>query len=180
MKESQVKSILDEAVKGDFEFEGIIGSPVNESYRNKMEFTFGDEVKGGELALGLHKRNSTYDIVTVNGCKIVDNDFSRILDCVCSYFKEKNLPYFHKMTHEGYLRHLLVRKAVKTGQILVDIVTTTQLDFDMSEITEKLRNLQLDGTLVGLLHTYNDSIADVVKMSVQRYFSDRIIFRKSC
>lgn len=145
-----------------------------------MEFTFGDEVKGGELALGLHKRNSTYDIVTVNGCKIVDNDFSRILDCVCSYFKEKNLPYFHKMTHEGYLRHLLVRKAVKTGQILVDIVTTTQLDFDMSEITEKLRNLQLDGTLVGLLHTYNDSIADVVKMSVQRYFSDRIIFRKSC
>ena len=163
MKESQVKSILDEAVKGDFEFEGIIGSPVNESYRNKMEFTFGDEVKGGELALGLHKRNSTYDIVTVNGCKIVDNDFSRILDCVCSYFKEKNLPYFHKMTHEGYLRHLLVRKAVKTGQILVDIVTTTQLDFDMSEITEKLRNLQLDGTFVGLLHTYNDSIADVVK-----------------
>ena len=84
MKESQVKSILDEAVKGDFEFEGIIGSPVNESYRNKMEFTFGDEVKGGELALGLHKRNSTYDIVTVNGCKIVDNDFRRILDCVCS------------------------------------------------------------------------------------------------
>ena len=84
------------------------------------------------------------------------------------------------MTHEGYLRHLLVRKAVKTGQILVDIVTTTQLDFDMSEITEKLRNLQLDGLLVGFLHTYNDSIADVVKMSVQRYFSDRIIFRKSC
>ena len=93
----------------------------------------------------------------------MDNDFSRILDCVCSYFKEKNLPYFHKMTHEGYLRHLLVRKAVKTGQILVDIVTTTQLNFDMSEITEKLRNLQLDGTFVGLLHTYNDSIADVVK-----------------
>lgn len=107
-----------------------------------------NEVKGGELALGLHKRNSTYDIVTVNGCKIVDNDFSRILDCVCSYFKEKNLPYFHKMTHEGYLRHLLVRKAVKTDQILVDIVTTTQLNFDMSEITEKLRNLQLDGTFV--------------------------------
>ena len=56
-----------------------------------------------------------------------------------------------------------MRKAVKTGQILVDIVTTTQLNFDMSEITEKLRNLQLDGTFVGLLHTYNDSIADVVK-----------------
>ena len=132
MKETQVKNILSEVIKGDFGFEGIIGSPLKEGYRNKMEFTFGDEVKGGELALGLHRRNSMYDIVTVDGCKIVDDDFSRILNCVCGYFKEKKLPYFHKMTHEGYLRHLLVRKAAKTGQILVDIVTTTDADKESS------------------------------------------------
>ena len=163
MKETQVKNILSEVIKGDFGFEGIIGSPLKEGYRNKMEFTFGDEVKGGELALGLHRRNSMYDIVTVDGCKIVDDDFSRILNCVCGYFKEKKLPYFHKMTHEGYLRHLLVRKAAKTGQILVDIVTTTQMQFDMSELSKKLENLELKGKIVGFLHTFNDSIADVVK-----------------
>ena len=163
MKEEQVKNILSKAVTGDFGFEGMIGSPLIEGYRNKMEFTFGDEVKGGELALGLHRRNSMYDIVTVNGCKIVDNDFSRILSCVCGYFKEKNLPYFHKITHAGYLRHLLVRKAAKTGQILVDIVTTTQISFDMHELSKKLENLQLDGKIVGFLHTFNDSVADVVK-----------------
>ena len=66
-----------------------------------------------------------YDIVTVTGCKIVDNDYRKILKCVYDYALEKNLTYYHKMKHEGYLRHLLVRKAVKTGQILVDIVTTT-------------------------------------------------------
>ena len=104
-----------------------------------------------------------YDIVTVDGCKIVDDDFSRILNCVCGYFKDKKLPYFHKMTHEGYLRHLLVRKAAKTGQILVDIVTTTQMQFDMSELSKKLENLELKGKIVGFLHTFNDSIADVVK-----------------
>ena len=163
MKETQVKNILSEVIKGDFGFEGIIGSPLKEGYRNKMEFTFGDEVKGGELALGLHRRNSMYDIVTVDGCKIVDDDFSRILNCVCGYFKDKKLPYFHKMTHEGYLRHLLVRKAAKTGQILVDIVTTTQMQFDMSELSKKLENLELKGKIVGFLHTFNDSIADVVK-----------------
>ena len=163
MKETQVKNILSEVIKGDFGFEGIIGSPLKEGYRNKMEFTFGDEVKGGELALGLHRRNSMYDIVTVDGCKIVDDDFSSILNCVCGYFKDKKLPYFHKMTHEGYLRHLLVRKAAKTGQILVDIVTTTQMQFDMSELSKKLENLELDGKIVGFLHTFNDSIADVVK-----------------
>lgn len=163
LKEEQVKKILSEVIDGDFGFEGIIGSPVQEEYRNKMEFSFGDEVKGGELALGLHKRNSMYDIVTVGGCRIVDEDYRKILTCVCEYFKGKNVPYYHKMTHEGYLRHLLVRKAVKTQQILVDIVTTTQQQYDMHELAQRLKKLSLNGELAGFLHTVNDSVADVVK-----------------
>ncbi len=163
IKCEQIRKILTHAIRGEFEFEGIIGSPVSEEYRNKMEFSFGDEVKDGDLALGLHKRNSMYDIVTVDGCKIVDSDYRKILVCVYEYFKDKNVPYYHKMRHEGYLRHLLVRKAVKTKQILVDIVTSTQLEFDMSELAGKLKALQLDGEIVGFLHTFNDSIADVVK-----------------
>ena len=161
IKCEQIRKILTQAIRD--EFEGIIGSPVSEEYRNKMEFSFGDEVKDGDLALGLHKRNSMYDIVTVEGCKIVDSDYRKILVCVYEYFKDKNVSYYHKMRHEGYLRHLLVRKAVKTKQILVDIVTSTQLEFDMSELADKLKALELDGEIVGFLHTFNDSIADVVK-----------------
>ena len=163
IKCEQIRKILTQAIRDEFEFEGIIGSPVSEEYRNKMEFSFGDEVKDGDLALGLHKRNSMYDIVTVEGCKIVDSDYRKILVCVYEYFKDKNVSYYHKMRHEGYLRHLLVRKAVKTKQILVDIVTSTQLEFDMSELADKLKALELDGEIVGFLHTFNDSIADVVK-----------------
>ena len=163
IKCNQVKEILSEVIEGDFGFEGIIGSPNTIAYRNKMEFSFGDECKGGELALGLHKRNSTYDIVTVDGCSIVDDDYSAILRCVLNYLKEKNVPYYHKVTHEGYLRHLLVRKAAKTKQILVDIVTSTQMEYDMSELGEKLRALCLEGQIVGFLHTLNDSIADIVR-----------------
>jgi 23S rRNA (uracil-5-)-methyltransferase RumA len=163
LKCGQVEKILSEVITEPYDFEGIIGSPVIESYRNKMEFTFGDEIKDGDLALGLHKRNSMHDIVTVNGCKIVDKDYSDILMCVYQYCKDLNLPYFHKIRHEGYLRHLLVRKAVKTGQILVDLVTTTSMKLDLSELAEKLQALELQGTIVGFLHTFNDSVADVVK-----------------
>lgn len=163
IKSRQIEDILSEVIDGDFGYEGILASPVCKAYRNKMEFSFGDEEKGGELALGLHKRNSMFDIVTVNGCRIVDSDYSRILDCVYEYFKAKNVPYYHKATHVGYLRHLLVRKAVKTGQILVDLVTSTQIDMDLAELAGLLRGLQLDGEIVGFLHTSNDSIADVVK-----------------
>ena len=162
IKSTQVEKLLREVVSGELPFEGIIGSPVTEEYRNKMEFSFGDEYKDGPLALGLHKRNSMYDIVPVTECKIIDEDYRKILTCVQDYAIEKELPFQHKLSHEGYLRHLLVRKSVKTGQILVDIVTTTQIEHDFTELVNRLTSIEYKGTLTGVLHTFNDSLADAV------------------
>lgn len=162
IKSAQVEKLLSEVVSGELPFEGIIGSPVTEEYRNKMEFSFGDEYKDGPLALGLHKRNSMYDIVPVTECKIIDEDYRKILTCVQNYAIEKELPFQHKLSHEGYLRHLLVRKSVKTGQILVDIVTTTQIEHDFTELVNRLTSIEYKGTLTGVLHTFNDSLADAV------------------
>ena len=62
---------------------------------------------------------------------------------------------------------MLVRKAVKTGEILIDLVTTTESEFekefDGQRWVKKLLSLELNGTIVGILHTKNDSVADVVK-----------------
>lgn len=162
IKSAQVEKLLSEVVSGELPFEGIIGSPVTEEYRNKMEFSFGDEYKDGPLALGLHKRNSMYDIVPVTECKIIDEDYRKILTCVQDYAIEKELPFQHKLSHEGYLRHLLVRKSVKTGQILVDIITTTQIEHDFTELVNRLTSIEYKGTLTGVLHTFNDSLADAV------------------
>lgn len=167
LKERQVKRLLDEAVEGPYKFEGIKRSPCCYGYRNKMEFSFGDERKDGPLALGMHKRGSFYDIVTVKRCRIADEDFGCILEATLSFFQEKGLAFYHKMQHVGYLRHLLVRKAAKTKEILVDLVTTTQAgDWEqqiLQEWKERLLSLKLKGTLTGILHTYNDSLADVVQ-----------------
>ena len=173
LKEKQIRELLAPVIGeagGDFDavFEGVMASPRQFGYRNKMEFSFGDTCKDGELALGMHKRGSFYDVVTVSDCQIVDADFREILTATLGYFSSKNISYFHKNTHEGYLRHLLVRKATKTGEILVDLVTTTQLqEQDETELlggfVEMLTALELDGKLAGILHTHNDSVADVVK-----------------
>lgn len=169
LKEQQVKELLKPVCEAycDFDrvFEGIKASPRQYGYRNKMEFSFGDEVKDGPLALGMHKRGSFHDIVSVSGCKIADEDFGRILKWVLEYFQERRVPYFHKTRHEGYLRHLLVRKAVKTGEILVDLVTSGQTPGKkelLAGLAEGLLGLQLDGRIVGILHTLNDSVADAV------------------
>lgn len=175
MKAAQVKKLIDDVIAPEsagYEFLGIKESPRQKGYRNKMEFSFGDEYKDGPLALGMHKRGSFYDIVNVPECQIVDADFRMVLSVTLSYFKERGIPYYHKLRHTGYLRHLLVRKAVKTGEILVDLVTTTQLDdvcgdkSTEAELLEGWRNALLaasyNGTLAGILHTRNDSIADTV------------------
>lgn len=166
LKEQQVKRLLDQVVDS-YLFEGIKESPSPYGYRNKMEFSFGDEIKDGPLALGMHKRGSFYDIVTVEECQIADKDFGRILKETLSFFGETGISFYHKMQHRGYLRHLLVRKAAKTGEILVDLVTTTQTELLEGQILdrwkERLLSLKLDGALTGILHTYNDSLADVVQ-----------------
>ena len=162
MKEAQVRALL-EPVCPEIPFEGIVPSPVHTEYRNKMEFSFGDAYKGGPLSLGMHKRGSFYDIVEVGSCQIVDEDFRQILTCTLEHFKEAGVPFFQKMRHEGYLRHLLVRKAVKTQEILVDLITSTQMEVDLQPWVEKLLALSLKGKFAGILHTKNDSLADAVR-----------------
>ncbi len=181
IKEGQVKRLLDNVLldgQGAYHWEGIKASPAYFAYRNKMEFSFGDETKDGPLTLGMHKRGSFYDVLTVNDCRIVDEDYRKILTAVRDYFAERNVCFYHRLSHEGFLRHLLVRKAVKTGEILVALVTTTQRPWKaeaasgLQELIDGfctlLQGLSLDGTLTGVLHMENDSIADVVQSDKTR------------
>ena len=166
IKEKQVKDLLDSVLckqEMPYVFEPIKESPKSYEYRNKMEFSFGDEVKDGPLSLGMHKRGSFYDVVKVDSCQIVDEDYRKILTAVLEYFDGLKASFYHRLRHEGYLRHLLVRKASKTGEILIALVTTTQQEYDLSKFAEMLLNLKLDGKIVGILHTKNDSLADVVQ-----------------
>lgn len=164
LKENMVKKLLESVSNAGngYIWEPICGSPVTYGYRNKMEFTFGDEYMGGPLALGMHKRGSFYDIVNVSECRIVDEDYRKILSSTVDFFRSENIPFYHRLRHEGYLRHLLVRKAAMTGEIMVAIVTSTQLDYDMTGYTEMLKSLELKGSLVSVIHTFNDSQADMV------------------
>ncbi len=166
IKENQVKDLLDSVLckqETEYIYESIKSSPKEYGYRNKMEFSFGDEMKDGPLSLGMHKRGSFYDVVTVDNCQIVDEDYRKILSSTLDYFAEKGTSFYHRLRHEGYLRHLLVRKAAKTGELLIALVTTTQEEWDLKEYRDMLLDLPLDGKIVGILHTKNDSLADVVQ-----------------
>jgi tRNA/tmRNA/rRNA uracil-C5-methylase (TrmA/RlmC/RlmD family) len=195
IKEEQVRKLLERALRNqtaDWRWEGIKGSPQITGYRNKMEFSFGDDSKDGPLTLGLHKRGSFYDVVNLEDCQIIDEDYQLILDTVGEYFRERQVTYYHRMRRTGYLRHLLVRKAAKTGEILVGLVTTGGLinsdsatsELSLNEAIEANRGMvsetellngflkellrletegKITGKIVGILHIINDSSADAIK-----------------
>lgn len=163
LKEKQVLDLFKNADIEGFEYLGILGSPKAYEYRNKMEYTFGDLEKGGELTLGLHAKNNGFSIVGTEDCQLVDQDFRTIVTEVVNYFRGKQLPYYRVMKHEGYLRNLVVRKATNTGEILIGLVTTSQVDFNLGELTSILKALSYKGSLKGILHLINDGLADMVR-----------------
>ena len=192
LKLNQVKALLD-AVYPDFPLDECVESPRIWEYRNKMEISFGDEVKDGPLTLGLHKRGSFYDIISVPNCQIIDEDLRKVLKTTQDFFRNaklggKSIDFYHKMRHEGVLRHLLVRKGLKTGEMLICLVTSSQGGINSAEgkqLLEKYKDtllaLETTGTFAGILHMTNDSLSDVVKADAvdilygKDYFYDELL-----
>ena len=210
LKEKQIRTLLSPLFDVDSVYRGISGSPVSDSYRNKMELSFGDCEKGGDLTLGMHRRGSFFDVLETTDCRLMDRDMRRVAGITLEYFREKGVAYYHKRTHRGYLRHLLIRKAGKTGEMLVCLVTSSDLAGKGSPeglqnenmeaekgspeglqsvnieaekgLSDSLQNVALEaekgllegwknalleaeyeGRVVGILHTRNDRLADVVE-----------------
>ena len=196
MKAEQVRELLERQVTGSGKtwealFEGVLTAPNHLRYRNKMEYAFGDCEKGGPLTLGLHKKNSNFDILPAADCVLVHEDFNRIVRCAQAFFRARGLSHWHRLTHEGFLRHLLVRRAEATGEILVGLVTASVPEERMAtaahsgakatdravpaagqaeavsrmreEFVEALTGLKLDGSIVGILHTVNDALSDIIR-----------------
>ena len=175
IKEKQVLGLLRDAGIQGFDFQGIEPSPNIYEYRNKMEYTFGDDADR-KLTLGLHKRRMRYEISPTPHCRLVDADFLAIQQLVLAYFQEVKVPFYHKKSRQGVLRHLVIRKAGTTGEILVNLVTTSQMALDLDELKERLKQLGLKGKLMGFLHTVNDGKGDTIKAdSMQVIFGEPMI-----
>lgn len=161
-KAGEVRGLLE---KKDIRYEDLLPiepAPDRYAYRNKMEYTFGDMVKDGPTTLGMHKKKHFMSIITVDECQLVHEDFNRVLRGVLDFVMEKGYSHYHKKTHKGLMRHLIVRRGVRTGELLVNVVTSSEEGFDEEAFTEMILALPLENTVVGVLRTINDRLADAV------------------
>ncbi len=139
----------------DISVETILGCEEVFNYRNKMEFTFANRrwVTDGEpegvetnFALGLHIPGRFDKILNIDECHIQSKDANRILAIVKTLAQELELLPYDIKEHTGFLRHLMIRHAQNTNEIMVNIVTssdgTKALQPIVKTLTETFPNIK--------------------------------------
>lgn len=162
LKNQQVLDLFDRFHVDASVYQGMVPAETPYRYRNKMEYTFGDVEIGGPLELGMHQKGRFMSIVTCDECQLVPEDFNRILSATLNFCREREYSFYHKKTHAGLLRNLVVRHGVRSNEVLVNIITSSEEGFDEAGYVELLQGLELDNTMVGIVRTFNDSLADAV------------------
>ncbi len=151
-KEDQVRDTF-ERLGGfeNFEMEPIVASEKVFFYRNKMEFSFANkrwltkdeigseaEIPNRNFALGLHIPRIFDKVLDLNECFLQSEESNSIMNFTREFFKSKNATIFSTKTHEGYLRHLVIKQASNTDNLMVNLVTSSQNDEWIKEYSAKL------------------------------------------
>ncbi|MDR3275263.1 MAG: 23S rRNA (uracil(1939)-C(5))-methyltransferase RlmD [Endomicrobium sp.] len=159
----------------------ILKSPRFWHYRNKMEFSFFNNK--GIADLGLHCKGSFDRYVSIPPCFIADKDFSQPVKLVKRFANDNNLTAHDNKTHEGFFRHLVLRKAANNNQLLVNIVTSA-VDYETSFLEPLIKELKKFSD--SIYWTFNSRKSDAVSadslklMHGQSFITERLsISRKN-
>lgn len=132
------------------EVQPVIGCDYPFFYRNKMEFTFSnyrwltsEEMQNNleqepEVAVGLHIPQRFDKVLNIEECYLQSEISMAILNSVREIVKGWNLTVYSTKIHEGYLRHLVIRDGKKTGELMVNVVTTYEWQEVMQNLTKLL------------------------------------------
>ena len=119
----------------------IIGMEEPFFYRNKAQFPFGTD-KNGNIITGFYA-GRTHSIIKNTSCCLGIEENELILKIMLKFMEENNIKAYDEVTHKGLVRHVLIRKGFKTGEIMVCVI----INGDKLPHAEKLINelCKIDG-----------------------------------
>ncbi|MFT7479387.1 MAG: 23S rRNA (uracil1939-C5)-methyltransferase [Gammaproteobacteria bacterium] len=146
--------VLADQVQGSMEglldgvqFDDIIGAESIWNYRNKMDFTFASrrwveehEPEGADrdFALGLHVPERFQKVLDIHSCKIHFEQADGLLESVREVARRRGLPPWDCIAHKGLLRHLVLRKGMRTGEVMVNLVTSSEAPDEIDPFVAEL------------------------------------------
>jgi 23S rRNA (uracil1939-C5)-methyltransferase len=144
-------------------------------YRNKMEYSFTQTTDADGTVgptLGLHKAGRWDEVLEIEKCWLTSDTGNLVRNTVRDWAREEKLPAYDQETHEGYLRHLLVREGRNTGQVLVQLVTNRGERFDRERLIEVLTAIPA----VKSIHwSVNKGVAEVTNLPTDLLWGDDAI-----
>ncbi len=163
----QKRALVREAL-GAVDVDPVLGCEQPWAYRNKMEYTFGNRrwIEPGEpegvstdFALGLHAPGRFDKVLDLSECRIVFEEGERILGQVRELVREHGLEPWDVREHRGFLRHLVLRAGVQRGEVMVNVVTSSESRELFDPFAEAL--LARNGAITTLVQTIHSGPASV-------------------
>jgi 23S rRNA (uracil1939-C5)-methyltransferase len=123
VKQQQVDEALTRIGRlSGYTLEPIIPAEQQWRYRNKLEYSFGED-DAGRLICGFHAPGRWHEIVEVTDCLLASTEGNGVRERVVEWCRGQGLPAYDRRTGEGLLRNLVVREGRRTGQLQVRLVT---------------------------------------------------------
>jgi tRNA/tmRNA/rRNA uracil-C5-methylase (TrmA/RlmC/RlmD family) len=176
-KEQRVRAALAEAPVATFH--PILASPQTLFYRNKMEYSFGDErdlailerrappVDGGRVHVGLHPKGRFALVTPTPECGLESEASRVILRTVAAWANERRVSIYVRLTNLGDLRHVVIREGKNTGERLVNVVAKSTTPH-VPELAERLKACGVEITT--FLWSRYDGLSDVAHSTDQQIF----------
>lgn len=147
----------------------IVASPVSDGWRHKVQLPLGVRWEGRDRipTLGCYARAS-HEVVDQTECRIQDPALTRLAHAVRDWARREKIPIYDEREGVGFLRHVLLRKAQATGEILLGLVCNDRRPQHYRALTKSLLKAAAkalpgaDGKLVGIVQDTNTRITNVV------------------
>jgi 23S rRNA (uracil1939-C5)-methyltransferase len=144
-------------------------------YRNKLEYSF-TQLEDGPT-LGFHKAGRWDEVLEIEECWLTTDLGNAIRNAVREWARGDRLVAYDQAEHTGYLRHLVVREGVNTGQVLVQLVTGPGEKFDTGGFVDALRRFPA----VRSIHwSVNETAAEVTNLPTQLLWGEEAIEEQLC
>ena len=174
MKQNQVKNVMKKiAHLPDIPVHETIGTDDPWRYRNKIQIPVGE--KDGELITGFYRQRSHDIIDDMETCVIQDELGDRMVEAVRRIATELDISAYDEIKHEGILRHIVVRTAYETGDVMIILVTRTEKLPHQQELIEQLTDTY--PAIKSIIQNVNEAKTNVIlgKKAKTLYGDDYII-----
>lgn len=141
----------------DIPFLPIMGMDKPWRYRNKAQFPFGRN-KNGEIVTGFYA-GRTHDIIPQEDCLLGVEENKKILESIKEYMIENHVAPYEEETHQGLIRHALIRKGFKTGELMVCVIINGKKLPHSEKMVEKL--CRFDG-MTSISYSINTDKTNVI------------------